>query len=65
MQEPVIEAIPLSFKVILLGDSSSYPYKHIDVGKTSFIKQYVDRNFIEFTKPTTSIDFVVKTCQID
>ena len=37
----------------------------IDVGKTTFIRQYIDREFVAKTKSTCSVDFVVKRCQVD
>ena len=55
---------PLSFKIILLGDSGNL-FTILDVGKTTFIRQYIDQTFIPKTKPTCSVDFAVKRCKID
>jgi small GTP-binding protein len=55
---------PLSYKIILLGDSSKY-WINLGVGKSSLIKQFVDHEFNENIKPTCGIDYVTKTLTID
>lgn len=35
------------------------------MGKTSFIKQYIDKTFDAKTRVTCNVDFVLKTCIID
>ena len=39
--------------------------RHSGVGKTTFIKQYVDHHFLNRVKTTCCVDFVVKRCQVD
>ena len=60
----ISQEIPLSFKIILLGNSGSL-FPNEDVGKTTFIKQYIDHQYVQITKPTISVDFAVKKCKID
>ena len=60
----ISQDVPLSFKIILLGNSGNFiPYQ--DVGKTTFIKQYIDHKYSHNVKPTISVDFAVKKCKID
>jgi len=54
----------LSFKVILLGDSGNHEYIQ-GVGKTSFIKQYINNEFNPKTRSTCCVDFTIKKCQVD
>lgn len=37
----------------------------LDIGKTCFIRQFIDNEFPAQTKPTISVDFVTKTYQVD
>ena len=37
-----IQGLSLSYKIILLGDSSNFDDNE-DVGKTTFVKQYIER----------------------
>jgi GTPase SAR1 family protein len=57
--DDIIQEGPLSFKVILLGDSSKTISK-LGVGKTCFIRQFIDNEFLLKSKPTCSVDFVTK-----
>lgn len=60
----IVDLKGVSFKVIVIGDSSTYHTYSVGVGKTSLIHKYIHGEFLTEYNITVGVDFKSKTVHL-
>jgi GTPase SAR1 family protein len=61
----ILDLKGISFKVILIGDSSKFFLFILGVGKTTLIHKYIHGDFLFDYHITVGVDFSSKTVQLE